>query len=126
MISVVTIQHYHNIIDCILYAGHLIRVTYLFYTWKFVPLNPLVESAFLRMTLSSEFTPCSGHQSYASSPTPVPVNSLSYMLPAFPSATIYPTNKIRPSYKIFYFDNHVFNLQERFLAPDCSFVFIIY
>ena len=40
-ISLVAIQSYCNIIDYVSYAIHYIPKTYLFYSWKFVPLNPL-------------------------------------------------------------------------------------
>ena len=40
-ISLVAIQSYCNIIDCVSYAIYYIPKTYLFYSWKFVPLNPL-------------------------------------------------------------------------------------
>ena len=43
MKSLVTICHqsYYNIINHILNVVHYITITYLFYNWEFVPLNPL-------------------------------------------------------------------------------------
>lgn len=41
IINLVTIQSYYDIIAHIPYAVHYIKVTYLFYAWKFVLLKPL-------------------------------------------------------------------------------------
>ena len=46
MKSVITYHRYGSSIDYIPYIVYYIPLTYLFYRWKFVPLNPLIQNIF--------------------------------------------------------------------------------
>ena len=56
LITILAIQRYDNIVDYNHYAVHLIPVTYLLYSWTFVPLNSLHLSCLSPYTFPSGTT----------------------------------------------------------------------